>query len=217
MKSNSNTGIQKLACNALSVLALALFCCGCGSPSMALEKYKTNLAAAKNPIGIFTLRTQNFYKPAYTPEVASLEFIADNGHGNRTVAPARPFRQVDGQYLEYLISVELPPGSYKLNEIQGYAHGLLVQGHFKFPVKGHFYLTSGVSYLGHVDMVNRKRQANEPRSGGLLPLIDQAVCGFSGGTFDVAISDQSETELPAFISAYPQLATVTVATNVMQR
>ena len=47
-------------------------------------------------------------------------------------------------------------------------------GHFEFPVKGRFELTDGITYLGHVKMVNRQRKQGEERSGGVLPLIDRS-------------------------------------------
>jgi len=68
-----------------------------------------------------------------------------------------------------------------------------------------------------VDMVNRKRNEGEPRSGSVIPFIDQAVAGYSGGTFDITVTDKSATDIPLFIQTYPCLRGLQIGTAVMQR
>lgn len=57
---------------------------------------------------------------------------------------------------------------------------------------------SGIFYLGHVNATVRERIENEFRAGLPIPLVDQAVTGFSGGNFDIEIIDQFEKDEPEF-------------------
>ena len=63
-------------------------------------------------------------------------------------------------------------------------------------------------------MVNRKRKDGEPRSGGLIPLIDQAVTGYSTGTFDIKISDRYNEDLKVFKESYPFVENYEVKKNL---
>lgn len=188
---------------------------GCASP-MALDARKTLVPGEGKPIGIFTLKTENKVKPGYQPEVASLHIVSD-AKKTTTFKPSRPYRQGDRQPYEYLISVELDPGNYALQRVQGLAgDGFFIQGNFDFPVNSTFTLApASVVYLGHVEMINRNRNEGEDRAGSLFPLIDQAVCGFSSGTFDITVSDQSEADIASFTAAYPALNGINIGKAVM--
>jgi hypothetical protein len=200
------------------VIFTALSVSGCAyGTRMALDANKGNVLKLEKPIAIFTLRTQNTYKPSYQPEVNRIEFVSSTAKDKKTFQPAKPYKQAKDEYLEYLVSVDLSPGAYTVRDIKGTASTFLVSGHFSFPINTHFNLPSGVTYLGHITMVNRQRMENEERSGGPLPLIDQAVTGFSGGTFDVTVSDRGETDIPDFLEAYPALKDVTIAKEIMQK
>jgi hypothetical protein len=62
-----------------------------------------------------------------------------------------------------------------------------------------------------------ERKEGEKRSGLVLPLLDQAVCGFSGGTFDITVTDRSATDIPYFLRAYPALTGMTIGKAIMQK
>lgn len=88
-----------------------------------------------------------------------------------------------------------------------------------FPIHGFFFTPlhssfeakePGVFYLGHVNATVRERQGNEFKAGPSVPLIDQAVAGASGGTFDVEITDQWSTDEAAFLSKFPVLTGISV-------
>jgi hypothetical protein len=46
---------------------------------------------------------------------------------------------------------------------------------------------------------------------------DQAACGFSGGSFDVTVTDRSATDIPDFVGADPLLKDVTITKATMQK
>ena len=70
-------------------------------------------------------------------------------------------------------------------------------------------------YIGHVQAVVRERKDGEERAGPVIPLIDQAVVGASGGTFDVTISDAWATDEALFKSTFPALARVSIEKKLL--
>lgn len=69
---------------------------------------------------------------------------------------------------------------------------------------------NGVFYLGQVNAVVRERQGNEFRAGPPIPLIDQAVIGASGGTFDIEIVDAQARDEALFRERFPALKDATI-------
>lgn len=66
-------------------------------------------------------------------------------------------------------------------------------------------------YLGRVEAVVRERKDDsELRAGPVVPLIDQAVAGFSGGTFHIQVLDNYDADLASFRQKYPALEKFTV-------
>jgi len=206
--------LRLVICNLMLLLFAVFSFCGCAN-GMALAK-KQCLANPAKPIGIFTLRTENTYKPSYQPEVKRVIFRSDPSGGNTTFAAGKPYREGKNEYLEYLISVDLPSAGYSIERIEGVASGFLISGHFEFPIKARFTLDNGVTYLGHVKMINRKRNEGEERAGMVIPMIDQSVCGFSGGTFDITVTDRSEADILDFVRAYPALKDVNITKAIMK-
>ena len=199
-------------------LALAgMFLAGCASAhKMTLDANKKSLDKVTNPIGVFTLRTKNAVKPSYQPQVAQIQIVAGGTREANYFVVKEPWSR-DNEYLEYLVSFDLPPGNYSVGNIFGLGEGFLIQGNFNYPVNAQFTLTNGVSYLGQVTMVNRKRVGDEKRSGSIFPLVDQAVTGFGDGTFDITVTDRSESDIPAFVRAYPLLKDVRLTKAIMQK
>jgi hypothetical protein len=192
---------------------------GCGGPRpMALGPKAPPLQLAAKPVGLFTLRTSNQYKPEYLPNVGIIE-IKSLATGEKIMFGAGiPFKQEKNSFNEYLVSVDLPPGKYTIGNIAGNSTGFMIIANFGFPIEANFELTADtVMYLGHINMTNRKRNENEPRSGSIFPLVDQGVSGFGDGTFDVTIEDESGTDLQYFEQTYPVLKGLLVAKNIMTK
>lgn len=74
---------------------------------------------------------------------------------------------------------------------------------------------SGVYYLGHVSAVVRERQGEEFKAGPTIPVVDQAVVGASGGTFDVVIGDQFERDETLFRAKFPALNGVKIQKTLL--
>jgi len=199
------------------LLALCFGAVGCASP-MALKAGTRVVDTSSKSIAVFTLRTQNAFKPSYRPNVKVVEIVNETTSAGRTYR-ADPAYIQDDDACEYLISVNVTPGTHSVGRVMGQSIKFpLVAARFAFPVNGQFeVLENSVTYIGHVNMVNRERQDGEARSGSVIPLVDQAVAGYSGGTFDITVSDRSVTDIPLFIQTYPCLDGIEITPAVMQR
>jgi hypothetical protein len=64
----------------------------------------------------------------------------------------------------------------------------------------------GIVYIGNIDATIVPRQEEQHRAGPVIPLIDQAVTGFSSGTFIVEVTDNYNEDMKLIIEKYPYLA-----------
>lgn len=160
-----------------------------------------------------TATIKNTYRPSFQPRLLvvhlekpgakeaadRLNFVMDDKAKNETDSAETG--------NSYLLRLELEPGRYEIRGLTSVVRSFPINGSFFAPM--HSALESkeaGVFYLGHVSATVRERQGNEFKAGPVIPLIDQAVAGASGGTFDVEITDQFATDEAVFRSKFPALA-----------
>ena len=149
-------------------------------------------------IAFATLTSSNSYKPSFRPNFV-YAVVARNEKGERDGHSAKlqeAYRSDDDGY-DYLISFLVEPGDWTVESLIGQA--------FVFPISAS-YVTQEVAkfsvpagsyvYFGHVDttIVERTRD-DQPRAGAVIPLIDQAVAGASGGTFVIRIEDRFDADV----------------------
>jgi len=197
------------------LVLLMLLVSGCAT-KMALTTNTKQLNMEKKSIVIFRLRMVNKVVPSFQPEVYKIWVLhLENSKKNQFIAD-KPYAKAKKQYYEYLISLQLAPGKYKVADVVGGSWmPLLIAGHFKFPIDAEFNVNSNeITYIGYIKMVNRKRKKGEKRSGTLFPLIDQAATGFSTGTFDVSISDNYDEDIKIFKEKYPLMNNYTINKNI---
>ena len=116
----------------------------------------------------------------------------------------------------YYLSMKLPPGNYVIEGFTCLSRSFPTQTFFFAPLHTELNVAGpGVFYLGHVDARVRERQDNEFKAGPSVPLIDQAVGGASGGTFDIELSDQWDADREMFVSRFPALTDVAVVKAVL--
>ena len=218
----TRTGSGFLSVIALLVLPMVGGC----YHQMALQPKLTSLDTGTQSVAIFTLVVKNDFKPQYgsTPfwitvhsdRTGSTKFLLSGdweGNGDwRTVINWTGTS-------EFPVSMGLEPGKYSVGEVLGSGRIVpLLLRHFNFPLKTEFELPPGsVVYLGHIVMTNRERKQGEERSGDVVPLVDQAVSGYSGGTMDITITDRSAEDIPKFIEKYPCLKGMTIKTAIMTK
>ncbi|QJW83728.1 hypothetical protein HK414_05970 [Ramlibacter terrae] len=199
-----------------------LMLAGCATPvRMAFEDEAQRLDEKSKPVQLLTVVLKNNYRADFQPKMLvlyvekpgakeaadRLNFLMDSRGRIEGAGP-------DGN--TYLVRLQLEPGKYELR-------GVMSRGGF-FPVMGMFFTPlhlplevreNGVSYLGKVRATVRERQGDEFRAGSPLPLIDQAVIGASGGTFDVDILDDRATDEATFRRVFPALKDVPVKKAIL--
>lgn len=207
----------------LITLFIALGLSGCATPTkMAFQDETEKVSEKRNPIFLMTATLKNIYKTSFQPQLLvvhvekpgakekadRLNFTMDEKAKNETDSSE------SGN--NYLLRLELAPGEYEIRGLSSRASKFPIHGFFFTPI--HSSIESkepGVFYLGHVNATIRERNGNEFKAGASIPLIDQAVVGASGGTFDVEITDQWSTDEASFLSKFPALAAVTVKKAVL--
>lgn len=203
-----------------TVFLIAALLAGCASP---LDKNATSLDLSRESIVVITMRMTNAYRPAINPTslgvlVGAQDANAHVAHSVPTGPPTSSSPQTLGRSSELsrtneaLILMRLAPGQYRLNRLWGYAGHVLVQAEMNYAVQADFVVPpQAVVYLGHLDVVNKERTNKDDQATGLvIPLIPQAVAGFSGGTLDVRLSDRYERDINWLKSEYPVTKNVSV-------
>ncbi|MFL6624737.1 MAG: hypothetical protein ACJ8NR_19270 [Sulfurifustis sp.] len=202
---------------------LALVLSGCATPlPMAFEDDSYRMTETSKPVLLMTATIKNKYKTSYQPRLLvvnvekpdakdssdRLNFKADEKARNETDSPDAG--------NSYLIRLELEAGRYQIMGLTSLATVFPVNGFFFAPLHSSIEVKErGVFYLGHVNATVRERQGNEFKAGPSIPLIDQAVVGASGGTFDIEITDNFATDEGVFRSKFPALAGVTIKKAIL--
>lgn len=183
-------------------IGLFLLLGGCASEP-ALKKSMTEVDVSQRSIALIGIRTVNQYKPQYKPYIHTIKVRSIPGKKTSTIS-VKTWIKSDGGFLN-LVSIQLEPGEFEISSLMGGASYFLIDGHFGFDPSVRFELKPNeIAYVGHIDMVHRKKKSGERSSGGLFPLITQAISGFTSGTFDVTVS-LSDEDLAAFHAEYPVL------------
>ena len=208
----------------LTVVALtvAMALSGCATKlDMPYSQDQPAPDAAK-AVYLMTLTTKNTYHTSFQPDMLvinvesegakskaeRLNFVIDEAGTNETGMP-EPGNS-------YLIRMQLPPGEYVIQGVTCLNRQFPVIASFFVPLHEKLAVTgSGFYYLGHVDGTVRERVGNEFRAGSVIPLIDQAAAGASGGTFDVVISDQWDKDSQLFTSKFSALQGANVQKAIM--
>ena len=192
----------------VSIAFAALLLTGCAGKPMALNQDMTELDTSAKSIVLFTLKTSNQLNPNYQPnaKTVGLNRNKETGVSRLNFAIGESYAKVESQYYEYLVSISLVPGSYELYNIHGTSTSFLIKATFfkLFEIAMEIEPDS-IVYIGHIDMVNRKKVPGEPASGMFIPIIDQSTAGYSTGTFDVTISDRYEEDVVVFVKKFPML------------
>lgn len=124
--------------------------------------------------------------------------------------------EINDDKTRYLFRVPAPEGKTSLSGIYGQAKAFPLVGQFSLPVGLQVPVKKGsVVYLGRLEAVLRPRADHEYRAGAVIPLIDQAATGLSGGTFDIKLVDRSAEDLPMIRAAYPVLANTPIETMLL--
>jgi len=137
----------------------------------------------------------------------------------QTFIVGKPSNSVKKKFNEYLVSMKYVPGEHRLENIGGSSSQFLIRGSFQIPIYNSVNVQHGkVVYLGRIEAVNRKRVGDDQlRAGPVIPLIDQSVSGFSGGTWHINIYDNYEDDIAAFVQKYPVIGNYAVEKMLLSK
>ncbi|RSZ61014.1 hypothetical protein HF313_16940 [Massilia atriviolacea] len=173
-------------------------------------------------IYLMTATLKNDYHSSYQPKAIVLHVergaAADKADRiNYTMDTlARAESDAAGTGNTYYLRMELEQGQYTVRSITGMVQSFPIIATFSAPLHAQLdAATPGVYYLGHVDATVRERVGNEFKAGPSIPLIDQAVAGASGGTFDVAVSDRWARDESEFKRRFPVLKSATIGKAIL--
>lgn len=204
-------------------LVMSLLLSGCANiQPMAFSKHPDIAPDSNQAIFLMTATIKNTYKTRFQPDLLfvivdppvvkdsqdELSFkIDDEGSDETDEMP-------NGN--TYFIRLNLPPGTYTIQGLRCISkHFPIIAGYF-VPLHEKLVVTNpGVYYLGHVDATLRERVGDEFKAGSTIPLIDQAVGGASGGTFDIKISDGETQDEAEFDKRFPGLKGVKIEKDIM--
>jgi hypothetical protein len=177
------------------------------------------LAVPQESVAFMTLKVSNRYKPKYQPFVESMTVWYDSGDKFRFTVD-KPYSDVTHEYYnEYLITMCLPPGSYKIGRFYGFSRNGIGNpyGTFYIPVFSDFELKqSQIVYLGHIEAtVHRRSKDDDLMAGPAIPLLDQVATGFLRGTFDTKISDNFDGDIVIFEQKYSSIGNAPIEKQIL--
>lgn len=210
---------SSLVCIAIFVAML----CGCATPTpMAFEKENDKLSEQSPPVLLMTATIRNTYRTSFQPKVIVLHVEKPDA---KDKADRLNFKMDDKSKMEtgspvegntYLMRLPLEKGTYHIKGMSSHAASFPINGFYFAPLHSSVQVSEpGVFYLGHVEATIRERQGSEFKAGPSVPLIDQAIAGASGGTFDIEISDRLAKDEAMFKTRFPALQNVDIKKAIL--
>ena len=119
---------------------------------------------------------------------------------------------------DYLFSMSTTPGELELSSVRFLRNALLIVGSAEFNLNQTINVPANqVIYIGNITASVLPRKGDEPRAGSVIPLIDQAVTGFSSGTFVVDIKDNYNEDIAILRKEYPFLADKKISKMILSK
>lgn len=205
----------------LAIVALLSFVItGCAtSVKPGLTKQTSKIELNNESLLILTAELSNTYKPGYKPEtpVLNIETLSTSSKVDRLTVTTDGDTYINNPNNNtYIFRGLFKPGKYVVRGITGMTSSFPFMGNYFVPLHCEIEVPAGqVIDLGKVVATIRERAGNEFRAGPVIPLVDQAVMGFSGGTFEVQMQANQEAELHRLKSIFPALQNATIVAQAM--
>jgi len=176
----------------------------------ALSGDVSSVDTSKESIGFFTIKVSNSKNKSYQPNV-KMVFIWEDKTGDRerySFKVSEAYSSKENEFNEYVVSFQLKPGKYVMREIFAQSGFFPVIGTFSVPsFKKMEVPNNKIVYFGHIDANVVERGGDDQlRAGPVIPLIDQAVVGASGGTFVIDIQDRYVADSELVRKKFPYLS-----------
>ncbi len=185
----------------LGGLAMLLSACG----TVGFDKKSAQVDWSKGSIVVMSVEMTNEYRPNYGPTRLGIRIEKIKSSDERTHIGASEV--VSEGANSVLVTQQIAPGSYTVKSLSGASFKFPINGGIDFTVNAPFEVPpQSVVYLGRVALVNKeKKNADDQATGSAIPLLDQAVAGFSGGTLQVALLDRYAQDMVTLKRDYPAL------------
>lgn len=201
----------------VSAFASVLLFSGCGRVN-PLRDDSYRVTESSRPILLMTATTKSETSHSYSqprlmnvrvakPDVEkSSEMISFYGAHATKITPSANTGN------SFLIGMDLDPGRYEIEslslDMSKYSYGSLIPIRIYAPLFLPIEVKeSGVFYLGHVDVTERRRRGNEFAIGSWFV--------YRNSTFDIEIADDFATDETLFRSTYPALEGVTIKKMIL--
>jgi len=203
-------------------LCFALALSGCAGHKMALTKGQSGIDVSKKSLALLSVKIANQNKPKYQLTLVGAVICPQGETCSRPLPYMHkadgPYKSAEESFNEYLLSFELPPGTYHMQFFStSHIVPLVLEAAGAVPLDLKVEMKpDSVVYLGHLDVVMRERKSeSEKKAGSSFKLIDQAVVGYSSGTFDVAVEDKYDEDMKLFAAEYPALQKAKVEKSIL--
>jgi len=205
------------------LITLVALLSGCATPTkMAFSSDTDSAQTINKPVFLMTATIRNLYKPGYQPDLIAVNVeraVVSSSADRINFTMDDKGKHETGSSVEgnnYLLRMELEQGEYVIRGLTSMKQSFPIMASFFTPLHAKLEVAApGIYYLGHVEATIRERQGNEFKAGPSIPLVDQAVAGASGGTFDVVISDQWERDESQFRTSFPVLKDITIQKTIL--
>lgn len=208
--------LKKLALYGL-ILSGVLALTGCATVAdMPLNAEKAQIDTSAQSILTARLRVRNVHHDSQQPKVINV-MTSDSKDVFAFVDATLVEEKPDGE-KDYLISFSAPPGKIRLECARVLRSvPLLLQALGRVPFNYDIDVPANkIVYLGNFDaQIVARENDSQSRAGGILPLIDQAVAGFSNGTVVVKVTDQYDADVAEMRKRFPSLGDRTIDKMVL--
>lgn len=181
---------------------------------MPLNEDTTEVDTTSKGLLVGTIVIQNENKPKHQPVLNGIGIEKDGN--NFYFRKPTLINETDNVSKEYIFSMESEPGAASLTRINFFRSTFPINAMATLDLnKDVQFVNNQIIYIGNIKAKIVPRKEGQPRAGSLLPLIDQAVAGFSTGTFEVEISDNYEEDVEVIKSKFPYLQDKDISKNIL--
>lgn len=203
------------------ITALGFSGCATRTKMPSLDKVVT-FAPADTPIYLMTVTLKNDNAPRYQPELLAVNVEKKGATAKADRLNFTPDDEAEQEFEDekqgtrYFVRLKTPPGDYDIIAFTSLCSGFPFHGVCTAPLLASLPKeAAGFVYIGHVSATVRERKGNEFRAGPVVPLIDQAATGISGGTFDISVEDRWTEDQAEFLARFPGLKNAEVRKHML--
>lgn len=204
------------------LLALCMLT-ACALPGPSAEEKQRKAAAAKPPPApkgtvLWVIRFSNELEPQLPPTSLAV-FVENQSRTHGGQFSFKPHHTEPGQYSEFALRLDLPPGPYRVTRMIGTAGEGATASQFDFAAQmGFSVIDRETSYLGNLAITNRARQDDKLPATAPRPVAGAAdAARFSQGTPLVTANNEVKDDLVTLHTLWPDLRKRRIATRLPQR